>query len=134
MRVQSEMKRIFLLENMKTRILIFLMILAVLPVSCKKEGYAKVETSAITKITGLTAVGGGNVTADGGSTVSAKGICWSTVSPPTVANSVTVDGEGLGTYTSYLSHLNSATKYYVRAYATNSFGTAYGQIVSFTTY
>ena len=92
-----------------------------------------VTTTAITNITPNTATSGGNVTSDGGATVTARGVCWSTSSNPTTANSKTTDGSGTGTFVSNLSGLTASTLYYVRAYATNSVGTAYGGEVSYTT-
>ena len=76
---------------------------------------------------------GGNVTADGGAAVIARGICWSTNENPTIADSKTINGEGAGTFTTEITGLNPGTKYYVRSYATNRAGTSYGQQVTFTT-
>lgn len=76
---------------------------------------------------------GGNVTFDGGSAVTARGICWSTAQNPTLNDSHTDDGNGLGVFTSHITGLTPDTTYYVRAYATNSVGTAYGDQRSFTT-
>ena len=90
-------------------------------------------TTAISNIDKNTATGGGNVTADGGATVTARGICWSTSQNPTVDGSHTTDGTGTGSFTSSMTGLTANTTYYVRAYATNSAGTAYGEQVSFTT-
>ena len=81
----------------------------------------------------ITATGGGNVTADGGGNVTARGICWSTSQNPTIAGSHTTNGTGTGSFTSSMTGLTANTTYYVRAYATNSAGTAYGEEVSFTT-
>lgn len=92
-----------------------------------------VTTTAASNITTSGATTGGNVTADGGATVTAKGVCWSTSTNPTISNSKTTDGTGTGVYTSTITGLAVNTKYYVRAYATNSVGTAYGTEVSFTT-
>ncbi len=92
-----------------------------------------VTTDDITAITGTTASGGGNVTKDGGSAVTARGVCYSTSPKPTVSDKKTTDGAGTGEFTSSLTGLNGLTKYYVRAYATNSAGTGYGPEVSFTT-
>jgi uncharacterized protein (TIGR02145 family) len=93
----------------------------------------KVTTAAITGITESSAVGGGSVTSDGGLTVTARGICWSTSHVPTVSDSKTQDGSGIGSFTSYLNGLDDMTTYYVRAYATNTAGTGYGEEISFTT-
>lgn len=90
-------------------------------------------TSAITAAELTTAVSGGNVTADGGIPVTAKGVCWSTTVNPTISNSRTTNGSGTGVFISNLTGLLNGTTYYVRAYATNSSGTAYGNQVSFNT-
>ena len=92
-----------------------------------------VTTTAVTNITTTTATSGGNVTTDGGATVTARGVCWSTIPSPTLANDHTTDGSGIGTFVSSLTGLNAGTTYYVRAYATNSVGTAYGNEQSFPT-
>ncbi|MEI7980824.1 MAG: hypothetical protein WCI71_04175, partial [Bacteroidota bacterium] len=92
-----------------------------------------VSTSPVIDITPTTATSGGNVTADGGAPVTARGICWSTTPTPTTAGSHTTDGTGTGTFVSNLTGLTPNTPYYVRAYATNSVGTAYGEEVTFTT-
>jgi hypothetical protein len=87
---------------------------------------ATVSTTAISSITTTTASSGGNVTADGGATVTAKGVCWNTTGSPTISDSHTNDGTGLGIFTSSLTGLSSNTTYYVKAYATNSLNTTYG--------
>ena len=92
-----------------------------------------VVTKSITDITQTTASCGGNVTSDGGGTVTARGVCWSTKQNPTINDNKTTDGNGIGSYNSNLSNLSDNTKYYVRAYATNEAGTAYGEEKSFTT-
>jgi hypothetical protein len=92
-----------------------------------------ITTNSITGITQTTATGGGNVTSDGGATISAKGVCWNTIGNPNITDSKTNDGTGGGNFTSNLTGLTANTPYYVRAYATNSKGTAYGSYVSFTT-
>ena len=92
-----------------------------------------VTTSSVTSISTTSATCGGNVTSDGGATVTAKGVCWSTGHNPTTSGSHTTDGSGMGSFTSSLTSLTAGTTYYVRAYATNSVGTAYGNEVSFTT-
>ncbi len=80
-----------------------------------------------------TGTGGGNVTSDGGLTVTVKGVCWNTTANPTVANPKTIDGTGPGSYDSYITGLTASTTYHVRAYATNSLGTSYGADMTFTT-
>ena len=91
-----------------------------------------VTTTAISNITSSGATGGGNVTSDGGATVTARGICWSTSSNPTTTNTHTSNGTGTGSFTSSISGTSIGTTYFVRAYATNSVGTVYGNEVSFT--
>ena len=92
-----------------------------------------VTTRQVTNITQTTADGGGYVAGSGGATVSARGVCWSTTPNPSVSGNHTTDGTGLGSFTSSMTGLTANTTYYVRAYATNSTGTAYGNEVSFTT-
>ena len=92
-----------------------------------------VTTSQVTNITETSATGGGNVTDDGGATVTVRGICWSTSHNPTISDSHGTSGSGLGDYTCLMTNLTPNTTYYVRAYATNSQGTAYGNELSFTT-
>jgi len=99
------------------------------------KGLATITTTAITNISQQTAsaMSGGNIISDGGAAITARGICWSTTAHPTITNLKTSDSIGTGTFTSTLSPLVSQSTYYVRAYATNSFGTAYGNELSFTT-
>ena len=92
-----------------------------------------VTTANVTSITANSAVCGGNVTSDGYSTVTARGVCWSTSPNPTISNSKTTNGTGTGSFTSNITGLTANTTYYVRAYATNSKGTAYGEEISFIT-
>ena len=92
-----------------------------------------VTTATISTIGITTATGGGNVTNDGGETVSARGVCWNTSTNPTTSNGLTSDGSGTGTFESNLTNLAPNTLHYVRAYATNSAGTSYGDNVTFTT-
>ncbi|MCX6247564.1 MAG: BACON domain-containing carbohydrate-binding protein [Bacteroidetes bacterium] len=96
-------------------------------------GAAIVITTAASSITQTTATAGGNVTTDGGSSVSARGTCWATTANPTIAGSHTTDGTGTGTFTSSLTGLSSNTTYHHRAYATNGAGTVYGSDLTFTT-
>ena len=84
-------------------------------------------------ITSETATCGGDITKDGGEPITARGVCWSTDSGPTIDNHFTVDGTGKGTFTSLITGLASGTTYYVRAYATNIWGTWYGPEISFST-
>jgi hypothetical protein len=89
-----------------------------------------VTTAAVTNIKFLTATGGGDVTASGGAPVTARGVCWNiTSAPSTTDGSTCTNGTGTGPFTSSITQLNDPGIYYVRAYATNSAGTAYGNQV-----
>lgn len=90
-------------------------------------------TTAVSAITDLTAISGGDITDNGGELVTARGICWNTTGNPTIADNTTSDGLGIGAFISELSALSEETTYYVRAYATNSIGTAYGNEEVFDT-
>ena len=90
-----------------------------------------VTTNVITSITNISATGGGNVLSDGGSSVSFRGICWSTNPNPATTDNHTTDGSGMGSFTSSMTSLIAGTTYYVRAYAVNNAGTSYGNEVSF---
>lgn len=93
-----------------------------------------ITTTNISNITVNGASSGGNITSDGGANITARGVVWSTTQNPTIAlTTKTVDGIGLGSFTSSISGLTPNTTYYVRAYATNSVGTSYGNEVTFTT-
>jgi len=93
----------------------------------------EVSTDAVSDITPTTSQCGGNVVSDGGSPVIARGVCWSTSPIPTIADDTTFDGTDIGSYISSIYCLSPNTTYYIRAYATNSIGTGYGNIYSFTT-
>ena len=92
-----------------------------------------VDTMEVTAVTDKSAECGGNVISVGGDPVTARGVCWSAFSNPTINDSHTWDGTGVGPFTSTIAGLNAETQYYVRAYATNSAGTVYGDEVLFTT-
>jgi hypothetical protein len=94
-----------------------------------------ISMEQVTLITARSAVSGGNVTASGGATVTARGLVYGTGQNPTVQSNsgITNNGSGMGLFTSNIIGLNPNTKYYVRAYATNSAGTSYGQQYSSTT-
>ena len=115
----------------------------VLCVSCKKDDdnnpgggtqtVATVTTGDVTDITQTTAVCVGEVKSENGWAVTERGVCWSTSQNPTVSDSHTTDGSGTGSFTSSITGLTVNTTYYVRAYATNSAGTSYGEQRTFTT-
>ena len=98
-----------------------------------RDGIPTLMTAEVTDITGATATCGGDITDNGGLNVTARGVCWSTSPNPTVANSHTTNGNGNGSFSSSITGLNVSTTYYVRAYATTSAGTGYGEEKTFTT-
>jgi uncharacterized protein (TIGR02145 family) len=99
-----------------------------------KDGLPKLTTREIRDITTGSAASGGFVTDDGGLPVISRGVCWSTMPNPTTADDTTWDGEGKGSFISYITGLDASTTYYIRAYATNTAYTAYGMEYSFKTY
>ncbi|MCF6365126.1 MAG: T9SS type A sorting domain-containing protein [Bacteroidales bacterium] len=96
-------------------------------------GPPTVTTDVVSAITGSSATSGGNVTSDNGSAVTVRGVCWNTTGTPTTADNTTSDGTGTGVFVSNMTGLSGITTYYVRAYATNTYGTAYGNEETFTT-
>ena len=91
-------------------------------------------TNALTAITQTGVTTGGNITSDSGLPITSRGVVWSTSQSPTISLSTkTSNGTGIGSFTSLLTNLIPKTTYYVRAYATNSAGTGYGNEISFTT-
>ena len=136
------MNRKFFLHSVNKTVLTLLVAGAFMS-SCKKDdsttptptsSVPTLTTTAVTEITDTSAHSGGNITAQGSAAVTARGIVWSTNENPTIALSTkTSDGTGTGTFSSHMSGLTANTKYYVRAYATSSAGTAYGAQTSFTT-
>lgn len=92
-----------------------------------------ITTTSLSSITATSASSGGTITNDGGATVTARGVCWSTNSNPTISDNKSSDGTGTGVFSSSIAGLVASTTYYVRAYTSNSAGTAYGNEVSFTT-
>lgn len=103
--------------------------------SCKKESnnLPIISTTGVTDVSYTSALTGGNITNDGGLTVTERGVCWSTNTTPTILDNKTIDGAGAGTFVSLIDGLSTGTTYFVRAYATNSSGTGYGMVMSFTT-
>jgi hypothetical protein len=92
-----------------------------------------VTTNLVTLLPGNSASTGGNVTSDGGSPVTHRGVVYDTTSNPSLTSNYSVDGSGTGSFVSTLNNLAPTTTYYTRAYATNAVGTAYGSVVSFST-
>ena len=101
--------------------------------STKKGVLPSIKTIDATDIFSAQASAGGVILNEGSSTIIAKGICWSTSTSPTIASNKTNDGPGASSFTSLLNGLNPYTRYYFRAYATNSSGTAYGSTLTFYT-
>lgn len=97
------------------------------------DGLPHVTTGTVSNITATSAVCSGNVTADGGFSVTARGVCWNTMGNPDLNSSHTTNGTGTGTFTANMTNLTPGTTYHVRAYATNSTGTVYGSETTFTT-
>lgn len=102
--------------------------------SCStKDSLPVLTTTKVSSITGNSAKAGGIITSDGSADITARGVCWSKTAYPTLADRITSDSIGGGSFTSSIAGLDTATTYYVRAYATSSVGTAYGNQVSFKT-
>lgn len=106
--------------------------------SCKKEKEETplpvLTTSAIIYLSPTEVVSGGDVINDGGVSITARGVCWGTAHNPTIADSLTKDGPGNGNFASSVHGLITNTKYYMRAYATSSAGTGYGNEITFRTW
>ena len=90
-------------------------------------------TKTVTNIISSSGVSGGDISDDGGSEIITRGICWDINKNPTLVNNSTTNGAGIGEYASEISNLENNTNYYVRAFATNSSGTSYGNELSFRT-
>lgn len=113
-----------------------LALFAVTVAGCKKEKQdvlATVSTSAATNITSTTAKTGGNISNTGGTSLTKAGVVYAIHANPTVADSIVSNGGGSGGFGVTLTGLNANTVYYVRAFAINGTGTAYGNQVTFTT-
>lgn len=98
-----------------------------------RDGVITLTTEQISNITIDSAITESSITDDGGAEVTTRGVCWSTNQDPTTADTKTEDGDGIGQFSSELTNLDSDTTYYLRAYATNTLGTYYGQTLSFET-
>ncbi len=104
-------------------------------VGCEKKSdkLPVVSTTPLSDITSTTAESGGNITEEGSSTITSRGVCWSINNNPTIEDNRTKDGAGAGGFSSSITNLVGGTTYFIRAYATNSSGTGYGMALSFTT-
>lgn len=92
-----------------------------------------VTTGNILSITAQNAIGSGNIISDGGGDINSRGLCWSTQQNPNLSNSITTGGTSTGTFNLTMSPLLPSTTYYVKAFATNAAGTAFGDQRTFTT-
>ena len=97
-----------------------------------KDTLSTIVTTPVLGVTSTTASSGGSIYSDGGAAITARGVCWSTIANPSITDNKTVDGSGPGTYASILTGLKPGTTYFLRAYATNSVGTSYGDQYSIT--
>ena len=119
------------MRNLSYLVVLFLFLIST--VSCKKNTL-QVTTTAISSLGVTSAYSGGDVIDDGGSEVFLRGVCYGENSGPSLSNSpYTQDGSGTGEYTSKLEGLKASTTYYVRAFAKNTKGVAYGEEKVFTT-
>lgn len=137
---------------MKRKILLYLLIPVVIGIiaipffltSCTKKNNTAgtdnpqtkipiVSSYSVTSITATSAVSGGNVTSDGGALITERGVCWSTNTTPLTTDNKATNGTGTGNFSVNITGLYQGTTYYVRAYATNSKGTAYGISQTFMT-
>lgn len=117
--------------------LAILVVLLILNNGCSNDPVPPVPpaltTSAVTNIGQNTSTSGGTITSDGGAAVTARGVCWSISPTPVLVDSKTTDGAGSGNFSSSITGLTANTTYYIKAYATNSVGTGYGNEITFTT-
>src|SRR5690554_1828898 len=124
---------------MKSKLILLMGLICVVVISCDKDddnSQAKLPVLSTTEVIDITsdlATSGGNITDDGGAPITVHGVCWSTNENPTIDDNKTEDGTGAVSFTSSVTGLEPNTTYYLRAYATNSAGTSYGSIMSFTT-
>ena len=96
-------------------------------------GAAIVSTTSLSAINSAAATSGGIISSDGGSAITARGVCWSTSPDPLATGNHTTDGTGTGSFSSSITGLQANTEYYARAYATNAYGTWYGYNTPFKT-
>lgn len=115
------------------KLVVFIFSLVILGSCTKEENIPVLSTKPIVYDLTNNAETGGVITSDGGSQVTVKGVCWSNSSNPTIDDDTTINGTGVESFDSYISNLNLNSTYYVRAYATNSNGTGYGDELSFNT-
>lgn len=115
------------------RILVFVLCLPIDSCTKDKQSLPTVFTNPVELVTPASAVSGGNITDDGGSIITGRGVCWSQNQDPTIENDHISQGEGNGSFKCNITGLLSNTKYYLRAYAVNSTGISYGEEIDFKT-
>ena len=120
------------MKNPERSLIMLFFLLSILH-SCRKGEIPTLTTTEISGITTTSALSGGSIISDGGDEITSRGVCWSTSANPTTANQRTSDGKGSGSYVSSLAQLIPETYYTLRAYATNSAGTGYGDEQTFIT-
>jgi uncharacterized protein (TIGR02145 family) len=122
---------------MNNRILNCLLLIALIYTNgCTKEkplSLPELNTAPLAYLTSTSAISGGKISSDGGASISARGVCWATHSNPTIFDYITSDGKGAGSFKSSVTGLMDGTYYYIRAYSTNTIGTAYGNEYIFMT-
>lgn len=98
------------------------------------KNFPTLTSTTVSNLTHKSVTTGGNISSDGGFNITARGVVWNTIPQPTIDLSTkTNDGTGSGTFTSNIIGLIPNTTYYIRSYATNTYGTAYGNEIIFTT-
>lgn len=123
-----------ILSISKRTILLFQILSIIFLIGCKKENQTpEVTTNEVSGITQSEAICGGVVSSEGCAKVTSRGVCWSDDHPPTIADAKTEDGARDGSFASNVSGLAPSTTYFIRAYATNRYGTSYGSTMTITT-
>jgi len=102
-------------------------------VTAEQNTLPTISTKIVSEITSTSAQSGGNITDEGSASITSKGVCWNTAGTPIISDNNTEEGVGTDLFISNLNNLSPNTTYYIRAYATNDLGTAYGDEQSFTT-
>jgi hypothetical protein len=121
------------MKSTKVKLTALITGLTLVLLSCEKV-VPTVTTSEVTGISDCSATISGNVTEEGSGPVIERGVCWSRIHEyPTIDDARTIDGNGTGGFISIIYNLQSGTTYFLRAYATNSIGTGYGESLSLTT-
>lgn len=103
------------------------------PYSVTTTSRPSVFTNSVSDVKATSATALGNITKQGTNSVTSRGFCWSTSENPTISDTKSQDGTGTGLYSTNITNLTPSTTYYLRAYATNSEGTSYGEQKIFTT-